>query len=165
MRSENLNSEIRTPTTLRYLVAWILGGVVFLILDAIVLSGLTPMLVNMPIPAVQKITLLKGVLPIVSASFSLLSFLLVYRWGISSFRGLNTKKVLPYSLCFGFPIFVFITNSFIVDFDLGTDILFLSVCAVSFFATNILVPFRLLTPKGANDSVAPEDRGRINPTL
>ncbi len=165
MRSEKLNTETRPPTTLRYLVAWILGGVVFLILDAIVLSGLTPMLVNMAIPAEQKITLLKGLLPIASSLISLLSFLLVYRWGMSSFHGLNTKKVLPYSLCFGFPIFVYITNSFIVGFDLGTNILFLFACAVSFFATNILVPYWLLTPKGVSDSVAPKDRGRIDPTF
>ncbi len=93
----------KAPSVLKYILAWFLGGLVFWIFG-VLLNGslLIAVITSNGLAVPDKFLILKGLAPIVSALISMIVFIMIYQL---SFRELQVRKVLPYHLVLGLPLF------------------------------------------------------------
>jgi hypothetical protein len=155
--------KVKAPSATRYISAWLIGGLVFWLLDLFLYGRLIVNTVAIGFP--DKILILGWLGPIISALISMMVFITVYR---VIFKELNAKKVLPYHLFLGLPLFIIITGSQLVqfEFDFMKDPTFLFMCPIAFIATNIL-PFWLPSSsyQKKNETTVPPKSKRSKPFI
>ena len=123
----------KAPSVLKYILAWFLVFWIF----GVLLNGslLIAVITSNGLAVPDKFLILKGLAPIVSALISMIVFIMIYQL---SFKELQVRKVLPYHLVLGLPLFILLTNNHLVEFDFSKDPIFLFMCVFAFIGTNIL---------------------------
>ena len=136
----------KSPSKAKYIAVWFAAGAVFFVAQALILTFLDAFIVTTDlIPMAVRWLLLQFSHQLAASIVSLVVFYIIYR---QIHRDLDIKKVLPYTLFFATPIFVYIVKSFANQISLESmgDELFYVTSIICFVLLNFLVPYLLIKP-------------------
>jgi hypothetical protein len=134
------------PSKAKYIAVWFAAGAVFCVAQALILAFLDAFIVTTDlIPMAVRWLLLQFSHQLAASIVSLVVFYIIYR---QIHRDLDIKKVLPYTLFFATPIFVYIVKSSANQISLESmgDELFYVTSIIFFVLLNFLVPYLLMKP-------------------
>lgn len=136
----------KSPSKAKYIAVWFAAGAVFCVAQAFILTFLDAFIVTTDlIPMAVRWLLLQFSHQLAASIVSLVVFYIIYR---QIHRDLDIKKVLPYTLFFATPIFVYIVKSSANQISLESmgDELFYVTSIIFFVLLNFLVPYLLMKP-------------------
>lgn len=138
--------EGKSPSKAKYIAVWFAAGAVFFVAQAFILTFLDGFIVTTDlIPIAVRWLLLQFSHQLAASIVSLVVFYVIYR---QIHRDLDVKKVLPYTLFFATPIFVYMVKSSANQISLESmgDELFYVTSIICFVLLNFLVPYLFMKP-------------------